>query len=350
MSQIVKKFIADNAVDGSKVRLDNNQTLRARNAANTADLDIIKVTSADVVEVQKLLQASSSLPVPSLPKEYATIEYIDNFVNGKTDAKDSVNVMSITNVPLTGNTPLVIDDITITNGMRLGLTGQTAGAANGIYKMVITGGTYALARSTDANSDDEVTTGMFFKVVSGTVYAGYECILTTDDPIVLGTTTLTFIKQPGTLTLTAGDMLKKVGNDFSVDISSTSGLESTNSGNAAGQLKVRTDQAALEKDRTTKIDTGTNAVVTKKSRKQLFTLGGTDITNQYIDLDSVAGDSSIILEVKGGGAQLETDDYTVNYTGGTSSKTRITFAGGLATAGVSALVSGDIVVVTYTSF
>jgi hypothetical protein len=350
MSQIEKKFIGDNAVDGAKIRLDNNQPLRARNAANTADIDIVKVTSADVVEVQKLLQAAASLPIPSQPKEYVTVEFIENFVNGKIDAKDSANVLSITNVPLTGSTPLVIDDITVTNGMRLGLIGQTAASANGLYKITITGATYALARTTDANADDEVNTGMFFKVVSGTLYAGYECILTTDDPITLGTTALTFIKQPSALTLTAGDMLQRVGNDFSVDISSTGGLESTNSGNAAGQLKARTDQSSLEKDKTTKIDSGTNAIVAKKSRKQSFTLSGTDVTNQYIDLDSVASESSIQFNVKGGGAQIESDDYTVNYTGGASSKTRITFAGGLATAGVSALVSGDIVVVTYTSF
>ena len=41
--QIIKKFIAPDAVDGSKIKLLNNQALRARNAANSADIDIIKL-------------------------------------------------------------------------------------------------------------------------------------------------------------------------------------------------------------------------------------------------------------------------------------------------------------------
>lgn len=350
MSQIKQKFIEDNAVNGSKIRLDNNQPLRARNAAGTADVDVLKVNSADVVEVQKLLQAAATLPIPSQPKEYVTVEYIDNFVNGKIDAKDSVNVLADTNITLTGSTPLVIDGITITNNMRVGLTGQTIDTQNGIYKVTISGGTYTLTRSSDANTDDEVTSGMFFKVISGSAYAGYEAILVTDDPIVLGTSSLTFIKQPSALALTAGDMLKRVGNDFSVDLSSLSGLESSNPGNASGQLKARTDTSVAEKDKTIRIDSSTNALVAKKSKKVLFTLTAGDITNQYIDLADVAGMDSIQFVVKGGGVQIETDDYTVNYTGGTSSKTRITFAGGLANAGVSALVAGDIVVVQYTCF
>jgi hypothetical protein len=67
-------------------------------------------------------------------------------------------------------------------------------------------------------------------------------------------------------------------------------------------------------------------------------------------LTDVAGTDSVQLVVKGGGIQIEGDDYTVNYTGGTSSKTRITFAGGLSDTGVSALVAGNVVVISYTSF
>jgi hypothetical protein len=350
MSQISRKFIEDNAVNGSKVLLDNNQPLRARNAANTANVDLLKLTSADVLETQKLMQAAASLPIPSQPKEYVTVEYVENFVLGKTDAKDSVNVLADTNITLTGSTPLVIDGVTVTNNMRVGLTGQTLGTQNGIYKMTISGGTYTLSRSSDANTDDEVTSGLYFKVIAGSAYAGYEVILTTEDPIVLGTTSLTFIKQPSALALTAGDMLKRVGNDFSVDLASLSGLESSNTGNVSGQLRARTDTSVAEKDKTIRIDSSTNALVAKKSRKALFTLTAGDISNQYIDLADVAGTDSVQLVVKGGGIQIEGDDYTVNYTGGTSSKTRITFAGGLADTGVSALVAGDVVVISYTSF
>lgn len=85
------------------------------------------------------------------------------------------------------------------------------------------------------------------------------------------------------------------------------------------------------------------------SQKELFTLSGTDITNQYVDLAHVAKTNSIDFLVKGGGIQIEGagQDYTVNYTGGAGGNTRITFVNGLATGGVSALIAGDVVVAKY---
>lgn len=91
------------------------------------------------------------------------------------------------------------------------------------------------------------------------------------------------------------------------------------------------------------------AAVSLLSNKELFTLSGTNITNQYIDLTQVAQTNSIDFLVKGGGVQIEgtSYDYTVSYTGGGGGNTRITFKNDLATGGVSALIAGDIVVVKY---
>lgn len=59
MSQIVKKFIGANQVDDTKVRLSNNVNLRARNAANSGDVSIIKVNASDRVEFPSLPQVTS---------------------------------------------------------------------------------------------------------------------------------------------------------------------------------------------------------------------------------------------------------------------------------------------------
>lgn len=355
MSQIVKKFIADNAVDGAKIRLLNNQTLRARNAAGTGDIDVLKVTTGDVLEFQQLPQAAASLPIPSALKEFATIEYIQNVIAGKNDAKDSVHALADADTALTGAGALVVDDVnfgtsTATPKKRLLLTNQAAPAENGIYEYSYSAGNYTLTRAADFDTSAEVTNGAYCLVVGGTVYAGYEAILTTADPITLDTTALTFAKYPSTLSLTAGDMLTKVGNDFTVDLATVSGLESTNPGNASGQLRARVDTTALEKDKSVRLDTGSNALVAKKAKREVFTLSAGDITNQYLDLLNVAGDGSVQFGVAGAGEQVEGTDFTVNYTGGTGSKTRITFAGGLATGGVSELVAGDVVQVSYEAF
>ncbi len=355
MSQIITKFIQDNAVTGAKMRLNNNETARARNQANTADVDLHKLTTGDVWEFQAQPTAASALPIPSAPKEYTTVEYVQNYVMGKTDAKDAVNLLQSTNLALTGVAPLTIDGVTVTSGMRIALTGQTTGTENGVYVATIVALTYSMARATDFDhvndaSGKEVTTGAYFKVISGTVYSGWEAILTTADPVQIGVSSIDFAANPTIQALTAGDMLRKTGNDFSLDTATDGGLESTNPGNATGQVRVKTDTAALEKDQTTRRDPTTGAVVARKSKKQPFTLTPTDITNQYVDLPDVAGTGSVVFTAVGGGDQVETDDYTINYTGGVLSKTRITFAGGLATGGVSALVNGDKLVIGYTSF
>lgn len=355
MSQIITKFIQDNAVTGAKMRLNNNETARARNQANTADVDLYKLTTGNVWELQTQPTAASALPIPSAPKEYTTVEYVQNYVMGKTDAKDAVNLLQSTNLALTGVAPLTIDGVTVTSGMRIALTGQTTGTENGVYVATIVALTYSMARATDFDqvndaSGKEVTTGAYFKVISGTVYSGWEAILTTADPVQIGVSSIDFAANPTIQALTAGDMLRKTGNDFSLDTATNGGLESTNPGNATGQVRVKTDTAALEKDQTTRRDPTTGAVVARKSKKQPFTLTPTDITNQYVDLPDVAGTGSVVFTAVGGGDQVETDDYTINYTGGVLSKTRITFAGGLANGGVSALVTGDKLVIGYTSF
>lgn len=373
MSQIIQKFIQDNAINGAKIRLNNNENLRARNVAGTADVNIIKLSNSDVAEFQVLPAVLTSLPIPTSDKQLATIEYIKNYVNGKLDAKDAAIYLADFNIigtfsagsstvpaSITNATQLVIDGYSftatdiITPNKRIALTGQTAGLQNGIYDLTsATATSYTLTRSSDfsgiANaSGNSVTSGAYFFVVSGTVYSGYEVILTTPDPLVINTTSLNFVKYPSTLSLTGGDMIIKSGNDFSIDLQSNSGLESSNPGNQAGQLRIKVDPSTLEKDKTTAINSGNGSIISRKHSKQTYTLASQDITNQYLDTTFIAGDSSVNFSVAGAGSQLENTDYSTNYTGGTGGKSRISFLNGLATSGLSALSTGDIVQIQYT--
>lgn len=353
MTQITGRWVAPNTLNGSHFRLNNNEMLRALSSTGT-DINLLKVTTANLVELQQLFQYNSSLPMPSDPKHLVTVEYIRNFVLGKTDAKDAVNVYADSNLTATGSTPLVVDGITVTNGMRLARGGQTLGAENGIFDVAITGGTYTLTRSADFDQVDdasgqEVTKGAYFKIIEGSVYGGWEALLTTNDPIVIGTTPLTFVLNPTILSLVGGDMITKSGQTFSIDLAATSGLESTNPGNVGGQLRVRTDTALLESNQSTKLDSATNAVIARRNRKLQVTLTAQNITDQFLDLLDVAGNGSVIMVVHGV-TQREVTDFTINYTGGANSKTRLTFVGGLASGGISALIAGDLVDVYYDAF
>lgn len=51
MSQITKKGLSADAVDGSKIKLANDEALKARNAADNADIEIVKVDAADKVNL-----------------------------------------------------------------------------------------------------------------------------------------------------------------------------------------------------------------------------------------------------------------------------------------------------------
>ena len=64
----------------------------------------------------------------------------------------TVNALADAQLALTGTAPLVIDGITIANGNRIGLVGQTDGTENGIYTIAIVATNYTLTRSSDSNS------------------------------------------------------------------------------------------------------------------------------------------------------------------------------------------------------
>jgi hypothetical protein len=80
---------------------------------------------------------------------------------------------------------------------RILVTGQSTGSENGIYYVTTVGagsnGTWA--RSLDADATGEVSAGMIIMVTEGTTYADTQWKLTTDDPITIGTTALTFVRN-----------------------------------------------------------------------------------------------------------------------------------------------------------
>lgn len=83
--------------------------------------------------------------------------------------------------------------------------------------------------------------------------------------------------------------------------------------------------------------------------KEYVTLSGTDITNQYFDLAQEARLNSVSAFAKGQPMGIEdaAEDYTLSYTGGVAGVTRVNFVTNWATAGVSELVAGDILVFQY---
>jgi hypothetical protein len=146
------------------------------------------------------------------------------------DWKDSVRVATAAALPAntrTGNVLTAdangalaaVDGVTLVVNERLLVKDEATPANNGIYyvSVVGTGGTpFTLTRTTDADTSAEVTGGAAAWVNEGSTLADTGWILTTNDPITLNTTSLSFTQFTGLGQVTAGAGLTKTGNTLDV--------------------------------------------------------------------------------------------------------------------------------------
>jgi hypothetical protein len=116
-----------------------------------------------------------------------------------TDYKASCRVVTTTNITLSGGAPSTYDSVTLAVGDRILVTGQDTGSQNGIYTVATlgTGSNGTWSRAFDANDGTRLSAGMQTTIGAGT-YGGKRWQLTTPDPIVIGSTSLTFVEGSGT--------------------------------------------------------------------------------------------------------------------------------------------------------
>jgi hypothetical protein len=371
MSQTTTRGIANNAVTDLKVRLRNNNSLRARNNADSADVSLLKLDAADVLQFMVHPQISTSA---SGANDVATYKDITAAIEGMKP-KETVVVATTANISLTGEQTI---DGVLTSGSRVLVKDQSTSSENGIY--VTAAG--AWSRAADASTASELTRA-YVPVALGTANAGkfyVESLVVT----TLGTDPVTFVYFNSVANLVGGDGITVTGNTIDVDhdgqgltfVANQLALELDGSTLAKGAsgLKVATG-GITENELASSVDAdsfvlsagyvaaaGTvtigdtveqaiekivgniAALVTYAPGRDKFTLNGTDITNQYVDLAQEAVPASVQVSVVGLAPQFEGIDYTLSVVLGV---TRITFAGDLATAGNAALISGDIMHVNY---
>lgn len=116
---------------------------------------------------------------------------LDAALLGIRDLKDACRVATTANITLSGLQ--TIDGVSVAADERVLVKSQSAGADNGIY-LAKSG---AWIRATDCDVSAEVTQGMGCDIVAGTVNGQRRFILTTADPITLGTTALVFSQVGG---------------------------------------------------------------------------------------------------------------------------------------------------------
>ena len=173
---------------------------------------------------------------PTTGDDLVNKTYADSIASG-LDVKVSVRVATAAALPAYARVGNVITASALTNINTAGVDGVTtlvaldrillkdgaAGADNGIYEVTVVGSTgvtaFVLTRTADADNSPagEVTAGMFTFVEEGTANGDQGWILTTNNPIVLNTTALTFTQFSSATIISTLDSLSDVDVTGSID-------------------------------------------------------------------------------------------------------------------------------------
>ena len=161
------------------------------------DANVRAALAAAAAAVDVNAQRITGVGAPSAGTDAATKDYVDALAGG-TDYKESVRAASTANVNIANELEAgdALDGVTLAENDRVLLKDQTTASENGIYVVPASG---AASRSTDANTDALVTAGMSMFVSEGATNSDAIFRLTTNDPITLGVTNLTFTQAAGAL-------------------------------------------------------------------------------------------------------------------------------------------------------
>lgn len=187
----------------------------ASRADHVHPMPTLNAVAPATADVSLGTQRLTNVGTPTSGTDAATKGYVDAIAQGLSP-KASCRAATTANITLSGLQ--TIDGVSLLAGDRVLIKDQTTATQNGIY--TVAAGTWT--RAEDFNADPDISNGAFTWIKEGTTQADSQWVLLTDDPIVLGTTALTFTQASGAGNITAGNGLSKTGNQLDVGTASSS--------------------------------------------------------------------------------------------------------------------------------
>jgi len=313
MSQIEKRGIESNAIDGTKTRFSNNESFRVRNFANLADISLFKVTASDVWEFQVLPKFGAS---NIATESFVTTELANYIPSSQKGAASGVAPLNASSQIDSSYLPSYVDDVLeYANLASFPVTGETGK----IYIDIATSKVYRWSGS------------VYVYITSGAV----DSVNSQTGVVVLNTS---HIAENTNLYYTQSRFDTAFSAKSTTNLSEGSNLYHTTT--RARTAAVVNSTAGSETDQAASVSAMKLYVNAQSANVagESFVLTGTDVTNGYIDL-AVTADVVISLVPKGFPPQHPVDDFTLSVV---SLKTRITFAGTMLS-----LISGDKIRVSY---
>lgn len=233
------------------------------------------------------------------------------------DYKQAVRVVTTTNITLSGGAPISVDGVALSVNSRILVNGQGTATQNGLYlvQTLGTGSNGTWVRTNDTNSAGEMQSGMVVTVTEGNTYRDTLWTLTTDDPIVLGASEITFqqstsfsfgnISANGTAILanTVGDAVTFVSsNNIAIVGNATAktvtfgvtGIQSTEISNGTSNVVI----GAADANITVSVDGTANVVVISTN---LVDVTGNITASGNISGDYILGNGSQLTGIVAGG-------------------------------------------------
>jgi hypothetical protein len=178
---------------GNDARLADDRTASGLRSAST----VVSVSSATAPSSGQVLTATGST---------AATWQTPAAGGGASGAKMPVRVATTANITLSGGAPNTLDGATLAANDRILVKNQSTASENGIYYVSTlgTGANGTWTRATDADGAGDLFCGMLVAASEGTANGNSLWMLTTNDPITIGTTALTF-KSPNLYGTTTND-------------------------------------------------------------------------------------------------------------------------------------------------